>query len=735
MLHSPAIATILLVLTAHADTAAPTSPLDAWTEPPADGALAGEPQGLATLSPSSFQAQTKVTVDYLYIVGADGMDVGDGIRVEDPILHGMRWSKYGASVLDPGGCTPLADDYRGVSYGLVTAWGSGAATLGLSRNTVDAELHSYGYTDVWLEDGRLGAGDQIRVRFGDTSQSSVCGHQVPDRAFSDVPWRCFENIAGDFTQLEPSPTFDIEPLPEVALVWVAAPSVVVLGETPSLTVAVLDRLGNPVPDSGLELVVDDAYGGATASLGADNPGWAKLELVLEHEGTHRVRVTGGTLEATSNPILVVEQQPERRLYWGDLHAHHGHTRQLDDGTRVDENHVYARDVLGWDLGCESMKLPPREIDGRSLWTDLQRACSADTTDGSYVAMLGFEWMGQTRSDGHHNVYFEDCDGFLSDHEDIPGLQDEGGLLDTVSQVEAAGGARAVVVSHASAYTGFNWNVHDDEHRTVAEVYSGWGNSLEANDRGSVERALALGHRLGFIASSDNHDGWLGNPRSRLGRPAGITAFWAPALTRGDIFEALRDRGTYATTGARIIVDFHAIVRDEHIHAGNKVIPDQVRLGWEVHGTDTIQSISVRGVAPGTQSSIQVLHQEEPGVLDAEGSYEQTGWRGRSWAFWLRVEQTDGQVAWSSPLWVTNSCDQPDTLDPTGVCDPRDTGRERADGCGCAHGARPAQAWWSLFLLVGLRRRESGRVNPPFPASDPRRTWRRRPPAGGMLPTG
>ncbi len=706
----------MLIQPVVADTAVPDSPLEAWEVPPAEGSLAGDPRGAAALSQTEFVAQTKVTVDQVYTVGEGGMDSGDGLRIEDPLLHGMRWSKYGATVLDSRRCTPLTDDYRGASNGLVTATTTGAAELGLERNTGDTQLHAYAYSDVWVEDGYLEQGDEIRVRYGDDSTIEDCGHQVPDRAFTAVPWRIFEHVEGSFVQLDPTPQFDVLAEDVVALLWVVAPSMAVTGEPLRLKIAVLDRLGNPVPASGLTATVEEAYGGTALELDEDNPGWVDLELVLEEPGVHRIAVSAGEHERTSNPIVVLEEEPEYRLYWGDLHTHHGHTRVLEDGTRVDENHAYARDVLALDVGCESMKLLEVEIDGEALWADLQRACEADTVEGEYLAMLGFEWMGQTHGQGHHNVYFDDCLGLLAHHADVHGLEGEGGVLERLAEAEAEQGTRGVVISHASPYTGFNWRAHDDEHRTVAEIWSGWGDSLEADDLGAVERALALDHRMGFTASSDNHDGWLGNPLTRLGHPAGMSAFWAPALERAEVFDALQERRTYATTGDRIIVDLHALVGDERIRAGTLLIPDEIQLAWEVHGTDTIEKITVRGGAPGPQANIQTLHEEEPGALDAEGSWDHPRWGSRGWAFWLRVEQADGQLAWSSPLWITKICEKEDALDPTGFCATQEQYLEREWQCGCRNAVPTTPRWWWALLLTPLLRRRTPRVAPTAPAS-------------------
>jgi MYXO-CTERM domain-containing protein len=704
----PGLLALLLCSALHAETAEPASPFAAWDAPPPAGEPPGEPAGVASLPRRRFEAQSKVTVDWIYTVGAGGLGPGDGLRVEDPILHGMRWSKYGATVLEPLDCTAQATGWKDVSYGLVTAHSSGKVSLGLERNTVDAELHDYGYTDLWIEQGALEPGDTLTLRFGDREDRASCGHQVPDRALEDVPWRGWEHIDGDFVLLDPSPSFSVDALREPALLWASAPSILGPDEPARIKVAVLDALGNPIPAPELEVVVEQAYGGVRATMGQDSPGWVDLQLELGGPGIHRIRIEAGELTAVTNPIDVQTVTPQRRLYWGDLHSHHGHTRVLEDGSRVDENHAYGRDVLGWDLGCETMKLPPVEIDGETLWSDLQRACEADSVDDVYLAMLGFEWMGETRGHGHHNVYFDDCGGFLPSHQGTTGLTGSGSLLEAITQAEEQAGFRAVIIPHATPYTGFEWASFDGEHRTAAEVYSGWGGSMvDPAGPGGVEQAIALGHRMGFIASSDNHDGWFGNPLTRLGQPAGVAGLWAPLLERGAVFDALQQRHTVATTGPRIIVDLQAVGDSGLQPAGSELITTLPRLRWALHGTAPIQRLEIRGVSPGENALVHTLHSEQPGSLDHEGDFALVGWRGATWALWLQLEQEDGHLAWSSPIWFTSDCDSEGVTDPDGLCggDTGEAADKACDGCGS-----PTTMGWlalpALVLLAARRRREA-----------------------------
>ena len=103
------------------------------------------------------------------------------------------------------------------------------------------------------------------------------------------------------------------------------------------------------------------------------------------------------------------------------------------------------------------------------------------------------------------------------------------------------------------YANLNW--HDPELEPLIEVYSEWGGF-----EWFLREALEKGYRVGFTAGSDDHKGRPGAapPGSgSVGVYGGLTCIYAVELTREGLWEALKTRRCYGTTGQRILLEVTA----------------------------------------------------------------------------------------------------------------------------------------------------------------------------------
>jgi hypothetical protein len=137
------------------------------------------------------------------------------------------------------------------------------------------------------------------------------------------------------------------------------------------------------------------------------------------------------------------------------------------------------------------------------------------------------------------------------------------------------------------------------------------------------------------------------------------ALYATENNREAIWDAMWNRRCYATTGPRIIVDF----RLEDWPMGSEVslgdhpeMESKRALRVEIHGTDRIRSIEI-------VRNNREVHVVEPDAPDAAFTWtdrEKIGEvnlpkapfsSGPFTFYYIRITQEDGEMAWSSPIWM------------------------------------------------------------------------------------
>ena len=284
-------------------------------------------------------------------------------------------------------------------------------------------------------------------------------------------------------------------------------------------------------------------------------------------------------------------------------------------------------------------------------------------DGRYVVIPAYEWT--SAKFGHRNVYYRDTGWPYFDNNPGPGHNAISDDCQTPAELWAAlrkCGAQALTIAHHPSVGFFplDWSYMDPEFDRLVEVYSTWGNSEyygapfagQAADRlegiGALD-ALMMGHRLGLMASSDGHDGNPGNANWSFRQPhihhrlgSGFIAVLAEELTRASVWDAMYARRCYATTGTRIVLDFRV----------NGAI-----MGSEIAAparTPRLIEAAVTGTAPLQRLELvrsgEVVASVECSGMTQELEIEDDAADGPAF-YYLRVYQTDGEMAWSSPVWV------------------------------------------------------------------------------------
>ena len=117
---------------------------------------------------------------------------------------------------------------------------------------------------------------------------------------------------------------------------------------------------------------------------------------------------------------------------------------------------------------------------------------------------------------------------------------------------ALDGEDAIVIAHVGGRYADITFAHDGRLERAVEVHSTWGTF-----EWLLHDAFEKGYRVGIVCHSDDHKGRPGATRpgaSTFGAIGGLTCYLMPELTRDALFEALRRRHHYGTTGARLFLD-------------------------------------------------------------------------------------------------------------------------------------------------------------------------------------
>ncbi len=435
------------------------------------------------------------------------------------------------------------------------------------------------------------------------------------------------------------PTLRVEPGP-LARVGAVAPSLAARGETLRFRPYGEDVHRNRiVPLAGrgdLGLAAVGERDGGEPPAEALGPA---VEVKVKKPGAFQavVRVEGVAEPGRSNPILVSQDPPEYRLYWGDIH---GHTIQSDGLGAVEDYYAYGRDMSLLDfcsVADHAGHMGPGE------WERARAVAGAAYEPGTYVTFCGNELNART---GEKCVYFR------RDSHSMYRYPDDRNTL-----FELARAGEALIIPHQHGRG--PWPYPKDVIR-VTEMYSIWGAfEYPGNPRPcigggdytgrTVLDMLLAGYRPGVIGGSDCHAGHPGHTdwlRACKAYWCGLAAVYAEELTREAIWQALLDRRCYATTGPRIIVG----LRSGEARMGSEVpvAPERERtFDIEVVGTEALKRVTLikngqpRFILPGNGQLLRTT------VSDSQGPGEPA-------FYYLRVAQEDGEMAWSSPLWFVHS---------------------------------------------------------------------------------
>jgi hypothetical protein len=245
--------------------------------------------------------------------------------------------------------------------------------------------------------------------------------------------------------------------------------------------------------------------------------------------------------------------------------------------------------------------------------------------------------------GHRNLLFLNRGAVP-----IPGDSKDPASNNPVSLWEKLTGQRDVLVfPHTSGDVMqplITWTDRKPDYEPLVEIYQGLrssyeyrtapldgklGNTQTEEPGHFYQDALAKGLRYGVEASSDH-----------LATHKDFTGVYSEELSRPALFRAMRARHTFAASD-KIILDFRM---------GDHLMGDEIRASRppeaqvKVIGTGKIRSVEV--IRNGA-----VVYSRGPGPELAEFRYQDRSPAPGENCYYIRVRQEDGNMAWSSPIWV------------------------------------------------------------------------------------
>jgi len=494
--------------------------------------------GSAVITPTGpCEAGCLASFTLTYTAGYFGIDDTGSLK----IVHRFASDMGRMQLTDPSG------------WNYVSAEASNGAVLEL-RYDAKGNIRPWDKTLVIrVQRGFLREGDRIVVRIGDTRYGSK-GIRV--QTFSEPTFE-FKVLVDAFAtynyvELLDQPSIEVVAGPPV-LFKAVLPTQRRTGDVFTLGFKGEDKWGNPsgqaqgryrlqasVPIQGLPEALTLAAGELATTLRG-------LRVVSPGDLVITVLDEAGKVVCLSNPLRI-SAESALLPYWADLH---GQSEETIGTNSADELLSFARDQAFLD--AMSHQGNDFQITTR-FWEHLNILTAAYNRNGEFIVFPGYEWSGNTVLGGDRNVMYR--------HEGRPIHRSHHALVDDLSDTETDANSAndlfamlkdedCVVFAHIGGRYADIKIAHDARIERSVEVHSDWGTF-----EWLLEDAFEQGYRVGILANSDGHKGRHGasHPGASLfGAYGGLSCLLATSLTREALFDALRRRHHYATTGCRALL--------------------------------------------------------------------------------------------------------------------------------------------------------------------------------------
>lgn len=371
----------------------------------------------------------------------------------------------------------------------------------------------------------------------------------------------------------------------------------------------------------------------------------------------------------SSPILCVPEA-EKSIYWGLLH---GETERADSLENIESCLRYVRDEQALQFYATS-SFESSEETSNDAWKLISHQVAEFNEEMRFSTILGFQWYDEDKSAGVRQILYT--------KDNKPLLRKKENKMNVLSKIYKSHSPKELLSIPSFTMAdkfGSDFSDFQPEFEHVVEIYNAWGSSecskkegnprpitsegkkgLFENEAGSIRRALNKNCRFGFVAGGlDDRSIYSGFYESdQVQYSPGLTAILSIELTREALVQALTNRSCYATTGERIILIFSIAEAQMGSELSTKTKPGLAfnrHITGYIAGTSPLKSISFvrNGEVFKTLSSKESYFQFafDDDTLISTISLKSPDSRPPFVYYYIRVEQENGEIAWSSPIWI------------------------------------------------------------------------------------
>ena len=460
---------------------------------------------------------------------------------------------------------------------------------------------------------------------------------------------------------------------------VVAPSLVSRNKRFDVIVRFEDVYGNLTSNAPPQTLIDLSYEHLRENLNwklfVPETGFIALpNLYFNEAGLYRIQLRNLQSQETyfSSPIKCLPDSTVG-IYWGLLH---GESNRFDSLENIESYLRHMRDDRSLQFIATSC-FDSEEETPNDVWKLINQQIAEFNEDERFVALLGFQWLGEPKQEGlRHFIHTKDNKPLLrrkdSKHNSLKKIYKTHNPKDLIAIPSFTMGSETL----------YDFEDFNPEYERVVEIYNAWGSSecsakegnvrpirggrkaVSGDHEGAIQKAMNIGHRFGFIAGGYDDRGPYSSfyDTDQAQYPAGLTAILAKEHTRASLMEALHHRSCYASTGEKIIlglqiagqpmgseIDVKArpgLEFNRHITGyaiGTKPLSEVILIrngkDWKKvpHNGEKVE-FEIDDMEPLSQIVLEPKNEEQPLFV----------------YYYLRVVQEDGHIAWSSPIWVQNS---------------------------------------------------------------------------------